>query len=143
MIDHSILVPAMALLNWTLVIWLMMVWTRASAFRKAKLRMADLPPGTRGPDLDGKLDPRAQWKAHNYTHLMEQPTLFYAACLSLAVLGQNALWLVVCAWLYLALRILHSLVQVSSNVVLYRGILFGLSSLCLVPLGIAALLAAL
>ena len=61
--------------------------------------------------------PRGQWKSHNYNHLMEQPTIFYAIALTLALMdfgGGINYWL---AWGYVGLRIVHSLVQCTVNVV--------------------------
>ena len=69
---------------------------------------------------------------------MEQPTLFYAVALSLALMdfgsGINH-WL---AWGYVGFRVLHSLVQATVNVVKYRLLLFGLASLCLIALTLHA-----
>jgi len=132
--SHPILNPMLALIAWTLIVWTWMMTTRWSAFRKAGIGLGDLSPGTRGPDLEGRLDPKAQWKAHNYNHLFEQPTVFYALCVSLALLGLEGRIFCLLAWTYVALRISHSIVQATLNIVLYRAILFAISSLCLVAL---------
>jgi len=84
------------------------------------------------------LPPAVQWKAHNYNHLHEQPTLFYAIALTLALLGQGDgpnLWL---AWAYVLLRIGHSLVQATFNKVSVRFLFFLLSTLALVALTASA-----
>src|SRR5690348_5244812 len=86
-------------------------------------------------DVPGGLYPQqANWKAHNYNHLLEQPTIFYAIAIALILMGFD-IWInVYLAWAYVAFRILHSLVQVTVNVVFYRFLLFILASLCLVGL---------
>jgi len=132
--NHPILIPLLALVAWTMIVWTWMVSARWSAFKKAGIGLDDLSPGTRGPDLENRLDPRAQWKAHNYNHLFEQPTAFYALCISLALLGLEGRIFCPLAWAYVALRIGHSLVQATVNIVLYRALLFAISSLCLVAL---------
>src|SRR3546814_10551434 len=43
--------------------------------------------GGTGKNLDDVLPAEVQWKAHNYNHLMEQPTVFYAVAIALAVGG--------------------------------------------------------
>jgi hypothetical protein len=99
---------------------------------------ATIPDGARGVDLDGRAKPSAQWKSHNYNHLMEQPTIFYAVALSLAMMnfgGGINYWL---AWGYVGLRIFHSLVQCTINVVRYRLALFALATLCLAALTLHA-----
>ena len=89
--------------------------------------------GTTGRSLDEALPAEVQWKAHNYNHLLEQPVLFYAACLLLMLLGPSA-GAVALAWLYVALRIAHSLVQVTVNLIRFRFVLFFLASLALLGL---------
>ena len=86
---------------------------------KAGITLRHAPRGGRGADLEGGGCPTSQWKSHNYNHLMEQPTLFYAIALTLALMSFGArinYWL---AWGYVGLRILHSIVQATVNVVLY------------------------
>jgi len=133
-----ILVPVVALVAWTLIMMLWMVATRMSEFRRLGINFDNIPAGSRGVDLEGRADPRAQWKSHNYNHLMEQPTIFYAIALTLALMdfgGGLNYWL---AWGYVALRIVHSLLQSTVNVVKYRLTIFTLASLCLIGLTVHA-----
>lgn len=129
---HSaILQPVVILVAWTMVMWAYMVATRIPAMKAAGLDLTRIS-GSKPGQLDAILPPRAQWPAHNYMHLMEQPTIFYASALVLAVAGVgngvNA-WI---AWVYVGLRIAHSIVQVTSNKISLRFALFLLSSLALV-----------
>src|SRR6476660_54923 len=78
-----ILVPVVALVAWSILVMLWMFVARFSAFRKAGITLANAPRGGRGVDLEGRVDATDQWKSHNYNHLMEQPTLFYAIALTL------------------------------------------------------------
>ncbi len=75
-----------------------------------------------------------QWKAHNYNHLLDEPTIFYAVCIVLAIIGHGEGINVAVAWLYVGLRIVHSLVQATVNRVAVRFLLFAASSLCLMVL---------
>jgi hypothetical protein len=77
------------------------------------------------------------WKSHNYTHLMEQPTIFYPTVVILAMMGPNPGTIVI-AWAYVALRIIHSLWQATVNTLPIRFTLFILSTICLVLLAIHA-----
>jgi hypothetical protein len=84
---HSpILAPIVALVAWTLVMQLWMYATRLPAMKRAGISLKGRAGG-RGSALDGVVEDQVQWKAHNYNHLMEQPTIFYAIALSLALLG--------------------------------------------------------
>jgi hypothetical protein len=134
----EILKPVMVLVLWSLVMlgWLMIA--RFPAMRAAGIDVRKLTGG-KGGDADGVLPARAQWKAHNYNHLMEQPTLFYATALVLAVSGHGNGPGVGLAWAYVLLRITHSLVQATFNRVFVRFMIFGLASAVLIALAIHAL----
>lgn len=138
----QILAPAAVLVVWTLI---MLVWTattRFSAMSKAGVDIRTAPPGGRGQNLEGVLPDSVQWKSHNYAHLVEQPTIFYAAVVILAIMGAGALD-VLLAWAYVAIRIVHSLWQATVNRIPVRFSLFILSTLCLLALAIRAVMATL
>src|SRR3954471_18391144 len=132
-----ILAPVVALVAWTLVMQVWMYAARIPAMRRAGISLKGRR-GTRGGALEGAIPNEANWKAHNYNHLMEQPTIFYAVALTLALMdfggGINS-WL---AWGYVGFRILHSLIQGTVNIVLYRFIVFNLANLCLLGLTVHA-----
>jgi len=131
MIDAEILRPVVVLLAWTMVMWVWMYITRIPAMTKANIAPDDArKTGT----LDARLPEQVQWKAHNYNHLHEQPTVFYAVCLLLAMAGMGDGMTAFLAWIYVGLRILHSLVQVTANKVMVRFVLFALSSVVLIAL---------
>jgi hypothetical protein len=91
--------------------------------------------------MNAALPAQVRWVADNYNHLMEQPTIFYATALALAVAGLGAglnLWL---AWGYVALRVVHSLVQATTNVIMVRFSIFMVASLVLLVLAVRAALA--
>ena len=109
----------MALVAWSLVMMIWLYVVRFPAMRRKGISLKGRV-GSKTGALDGVVEDQVQWKAHNYNHLMEQPTLFYAICLTLALLGFGGginLWL---AWAYVAFRIAHSLVQATVNVVRWR-----------------------
>jgi hypothetical protein len=118
-----------------------MAIARAGEFRRLGIKPTTIPNGARGQDLEGRADPRAQWKAHNYAHLVEQPTIFYAIVFALILMGFDAVINVWLAWAYVGLRVLHSILQSTVNIVRYRLVLFGLSSLCLIALTLHAAMA--
>lgn len=132
--------PMVALILWTMLIWLWMYVTRIPAMNRAKIDTANLVGG-KASDLDEILPPKIQWKAHNYNHLMTEPTLFYAVCVVLILAAQDAGLNLTIAWAYVGLRVLHSLIQVTINRVMFRFMVFALSSLCIVALAIQAALA--
>ncbi len=130
---HPLLGPVAALLAWSAIMLVWMYATRIPAMKKAGVDLKNRVGG-QGKDLDAILPPDVQWKAHNYNHLMEQPTLFYAACFALVLMACESRGALYAAWGYVGLRVAHSLVQSLSNRIRYRFGLFLLASLCLVYL---------
>lgn len=126
-LSGSVLAAAMALILWTLVVWVWMYATRLPAMGRMKIAPQDARfPG----DLD-VLPDGARQAANNYNHLMEQPTLFYALAFLTYLLGQQSSFTAGLAWAYVALRVVHSLIQITVNLVPVRFLVFTLSSLVL------------
>lgn len=134
----SILLPAVVLVIWTIIMLFWMALTRLPALSKIGIDLTS-SIGGRGVDIDPQVPPKVAWKSHNYTHLLEQPTLFYATVIMLAVIGANTEVNMALAWGYVGLRIAHSLWQAMINSVSIRFGLFLLSTFCLLGLAINAL----
>jgi hypothetical protein len=133
----KLLLPVVALGAWTFVMWTWMYVTRIPAIQRARMRLD--PNAPRGEQM-ASLPPRVRWKADNYNHLMEQPTVFYAVALALAMSGREAELDVTLAWAYVAMRVAHSVFQATVNKIEIRFVLFVLSSLVLAALTVRALL---
>lgn len=133
--SSPILQPVVALVLWSMVMWAWLYATRIPAMQKAKVA---LDPTLTSADLAAHLPPQVRWKADNYNHLMEQPTLFYAVALTLAVAGQGEGLNATLAWGYFGLRVVHSLVQATTNVIMLRWAVFMLASLVLLALAVSA-----
>ena len=131
MANHPLLQPVVALLAWSAIMFLWMYAVRIPAMVKAGVDLKN-KVGGQGKDLDAILPPGVQWKAHNYNHLMEQPTLFYATIVALIVTGCDNPIALYAAWAYVALRIAHSLIQSLSNRIRYRFAVFMLASIALI-----------
>jgi hypothetical protein len=130
-----ILPPIVALVLWSFVMWAWLYATRIPAMIRGKVR-AD--PSCPAAEFHAQLPAPVRWKADNYNHLMEQPTLFYAVALTLALLdADNALNLSL-AWLYVGLRIVHSLVQATTNTIIVRFAVFMIASVVLLALSVRA-----
>jgi hypothetical protein len=135
---HSVLLaPVIALVLWTFV---MCVWLYATRIPAMMRRKVVYDPRRPPEEFHAQLPPEARWKADNYNHLMEQPTLFYAVALTLAILGADDGLNAGLAWLYVALRIIHSLVQATVNVVVYRFAVFIAATVVLLALAVRAAL---
>ena len=137
--NTAILAPGAVLILWSVVMMFWMFITRFPAMSKLKLTKDEMV-GARGRDLDERAPGKAHWAAHNYEHLMEQPTIFYPVIVILAVVGGASDFSVVLAWLYVLMRIMHSVWQATINLIPVRFALFLLSSTCLAILAIQAVI---
>lgn len=127
----DIIGPVVALVAWSMVMWVWMYATRIPAIGAAKMRLdPDAPCG----EQMATLPPRVRWKADNYNHLMEQPTIFYALAISLALIGEGGGANLYLAWAYVVLRVAHSLLQALVNKIEIRFLLFALSNIPLFAL---------
>jgi len=134
-VHRPILAPLMALVLWTFVMWVWLYATRIPAIRKNKIVMDPQRPGG---ELLAQLPAEVRWKADNYNNLMEQPTLFYAVALTLALLDADAGLNTGLAWLYVGLRVVHSLVQAIVNIIIIRFAIFMAASFVLLVMAIRA-----
>ena len=128
-ISSPILAPVVALVAWSLVMWVWMYATRLPAIFKSHMVLD--PNAPRGEQMD-QLPPAVRWKADNYNHLMETPTIFYAIALTLALMGEGGGVNLVLAWTFVGLRVAHSLVQALGNIIQLRFALFVLSTLMII-----------
>ena len=137
--SQPILQPVVALVLWSMVMWAWLYATRIPAITRAKVAM---DPSMSTADLNQHLPARVRWKADNYNHLMEQPTVFYAAALVLALAGQGDGLNAALAWGYVAIRVVHSLVQALTNIIMARFLIFMVGSVVLLALAVRAAMAA-
>lgn len=135
---HAMILPVVTLAAWSLVMWVWMLLTRVPAMQKARMH----PEKARHPGSDAyhTLPSSVRQVADNYNHLMEQPTIFYALALGIAIAGLTTPLDVGLAWAYVILRIAHSVWQATANKVMIRFYLFIASTLVLFPLAGHALI---
>jgi hypothetical protein len=134
---NPILAPLITLILWTFVMWAWMYATRIPAIRRKKIV---LDPQQSKEEFNAQIPAEVRWKADNYNHLLEQPTLFYAVVLTLAVIHAGSSLNTGLAWAYVGLRIVHSLVQAIVNIIIIRFALFVAASAALFALTIRAAL---
>lgn len=123
----ALILPVLSLVAWTFVMWVWMYATRIPAMRRANIDVDAL--SRTGAKLE--LPPEVARVADNYNHLHEQPTIFYATALSAALLGMNDTVSIALAWGYVGIRIVHSLVQATRNIIMLRFMIFAAGSVVL------------
>ncbi|MBM4385696.1 MAG: MAPEG family protein [Deltaproteobacteria bacterium] len=139
MSDHGLIAPVLVLVAWTCVMWFWMYATRVPAMRKANIDMEEL----RRTGAPLVLPAEVARVADNYNHLHEQPTIFYALALAAQLAGAADVTNVALAWAYVALRVVHSFVQATQNLIPLRFAVFALASFTLMALLVRTLAAVL
>jgi hypothetical protein len=135
MYEHGLILPVLTLVAWSILVWLWMITARATIMQRDKIH-PQKAVRTREFSTPG----REQWIADNYNHLMEQPTIFYAAALAAHAAGQDDAINVGLAWTYVAIRLVHTIIQTTTNIVMWRFYLFVLSTLALAVLVVRTLI---
>ena len=122
------LTPVLVLVAWTFVMWLWMYATRLPAMKKAGIDPQEAAhPGS----VAHRIPSRVRSVADNYNHLHEQPTIFYALMFFAAMTGGPDGFALRLAWIYVVLRVAHSLVQATVNKVLVRFLVFSAGTIVL------------
>ncbi len=125
---HSLLTPVLVLVTLTLIVWVWMYATRIPAMQKAGITpQAARHPGT----WESGIPSSARQVAENYNHLLEQPTILYALAFYIVLMAHTDRTHVYLAWAYVVLRILHTLIQCTVNIVTWRFSVFALSTIAL------------
>ena len=119
--------PAFALVILTFVVWVAMLLRRAMHMKKHKILPNDMPTRELADEKFGV----AQLPNNNLMNLFEIPILFYFSTIVIFQLHMADLMFVVLAWVYVALRYAHSLIHLTYNNVLHRGIPYLLSTFIL------------
>jgi hypothetical protein len=130
----SLMYPALAQLGWMFVVLVIMFLARREALVARTVRMQDIAlTGDAWPD-------RAKAAANNFSNQFETPVMFFVILLIANEIGAKATWMVVLAWIYVASRVVHTLIHVTSNHVLRRASAFavGLLALFLMWIGLVA-----
>lgn len=132
-----ILAAVVALVLWTFVMLISLYATRIPAISRHSVA---LDPGQTKEAFHSRFPSSVRWKSDNYAHLVEQPTLFYAVALMLALLAEGHGLNAALAWTYVGLRVAHSLVHVTVNKIMLRFAIFMAASLVLLALAVRAAL---
>ncbi len=135
MLHSTLFAPLIALVLWSFVMWAWLYATRIPAVTKGKIVYDPQRPNE---EFHAQIPARVRWKADNYNNLLEQPTLFYAVTLTLALLGAGDVLNTSLAWLYVGLRVAHSLVHALINVVMFRFAIFMAASFVLLAITLRA-----
>jgi len=128
-----ILFPVFALALWTFLVLLQIPIVRFRSVRRQEVTANDFKYGE-----SSAVPTYVSTPNRNYMNLLELPVLFYVVCLLIYITGITSSMMVTTAWLYVGLRVVHSLIHLSYNHVIHRLLAFAASNLVLMVLWIFA-----
>ena len=123
----EILYPMFLVITLSGILFLLLAATRLPSIIKY---FGKLQAAKHSEDLRPNLPTAARNITDNYNHLFEQPTLFYALVTYIYLMQHVDTIHLYLAWFYAALRIAHSVIQITSNNVSYRALVFIGSGAC-------------
>lgn len=134
MSQTALLTPIFVLVLWTSAVFLVLAFGRVKYTKNPQ-------DAAHSKDLKGTMPDWVERAADNYNHLFEQPVAFYALTLCIAVINDFDSFMVQLAWAFVVLRIMHSLVQLTFNLVLLRFFIFVMGWLVLALMAYSQLFA--
>ena len=132
--------PMLGMMVLTLIVWVVMFIQRVGFAQSHKL---DIERFKTPADVEALVPAEASGASNNFKNLFELPVIFYGLCLYLMLSSQVDSFYTNCAWAFLLLRCLHSLIHCSYNRVAHRFGVYILSALVLWVMVVRAFLAAL
>ena len=134
MSQTALLTPIFVLVLWTSAVFLVLAFGRIKYTKNPQ-------NAAHSKDLKGTMPDWVERAADNYNHLFEQPVAFYALTLCIAIINNFDSFMVQLAWAFVVLRIMHSLVQLTFNLVLLRFFIFVMGWLVLALMAYSQLFA--
>lgn len=125
----AILWPMFALAAWTVGILLLVATRRILSGISGRVHPREYALGE-----SPKVPADVSLANRNYMNLLELPVLFHAICLVAYVTHTGAAQVVLLAWAYVALRVVHSFIHVTYNHVMHRFVAFAASNFVLVAM---------
>jgi len=126
---EAIFEPVIALVLLTLGVLGYTGYKRFSAGFAGRVRGHDFRYGE-----NANVPPDVAVANRNFMNLLEAPVLFYTFCLAAYVTHQAADWAIGLAWLYVALRIVHTFVHLTYNKIMHRFVGYAASNLVLLAM---------
>jgi hypothetical protein len=128
---ETIFVPVSVLAVWTAAVVFWTGFVRVLAVRRGRARRGAFRLGE-----DSTVPPDVTVANRNLMNLLEMPVLFYVVSIAFYVTRHVDHGLLKLAWVFVALRLVHSLIHLTSNRVLHRLTAFALSNVVLVMMWI-------
>ncbi|MEN0037747.1 MAG: MAPEG family protein [Cellvibrio sp.] len=122
------LYPMFVMVILTLLVAINLFRVRYKAIKAGEVRLSQFRLNT------GVIPDKITQAANNYSNLFEIPMLFYIACATAIALGIQTPIMVFVAWVFVVARVIHSLIHLTSNNVIFRLYAYVLGNICVLIL---------
>lgn len=133
MSNSAIFAPVFALGFWTFIILNVLGVSRIRSGVRREVHPRDFRLGE-----SDRVPERVRLANRNYMNLLELPVLFYTVSLVIYVTATVSAAVLAFAWLFVALRVLHSLIHLTTNNVMHRLYVFVASNTALLVIWVIA-----
>jgi hypothetical protein len=106
------------------------VWVRLGFVRIGEMKAKRIHPQAVATTRSASQVLEDVGTADNFRNLFEVPVLFFAVCLALAITDLVSPLQVALAWVFVAMRAVHSFIHTTYNKVMHRFMAFLVSTLC-------------
>ena len=131
----NLVYPALALIFWIFVVGLVLMKRRRDAFVSRAVKPDEVPVSTERYPLPARL------ASANFTNQFESPVIFFALVMLAMEVKATSHLMTLLAWLYVASRIVHTLIHIGPNKLPLRGAVYGVGMIALMGMWLGIVLA--
>ena len=127
--------PALAMILWIFVVGLILAMRRKDAFSSGTVRPEDVTVSTERYPVPARL------ASANFSNQFETPVVFFALIMLAMEVNATSYVMAALAWLFVATRVVHTLIHIGPNKLPLRGAIYGVGVIALFGMWIGVLLA--
>ncbi|MGO4405266.1 MAPEG family protein [Bosea sp. RAF48] len=127
--------PTLALILWIFIVGVILMLRRKDAFSSGAVRPEDVTVSTERYPVPARL------ASANFSNQFETPVIYFALIMLAMEVGATSYVMALLAWVYVATRVIHTLIHIGPNKLPVRGAVYGIGALALVGMWIGVLLA--
>lgn len=133
----KLIYPALAMILWIFVVAVILMLRRKDAFASGAVKTSDVSLSTERYPVPARL------ASANFSNQFETPVVFFALIMLATEVGATGYAMAALAWLYVATRVIHTLIHIGPNKLPLRGAVYGVGIIALFGMWIGVLLAVL
>lgn len=130
----NLVYPALALIFWIFIVGLILIKRRRDALLSRAVRPEQVNVSTEAYPIPARL------ASANFSNQFESPVIFFALIMLAMEVKATSHLMTLLAWLYVASRIVHTLIHIGPNKLPLRGAIYGVGMVALLGLWLGVVL---